>query len=212
MSAHSATISDDPLKEKLLGYLAADVSQTAAALACGVSDGYVSQCLEDAAFLDALAIRRAGKLEKFIKHDETVESLEQKALNVLEQKLPFVRDAMQAAKVYQILNGSKRHATPDKNTSDALGAQQVNIILPKAAAVQIQLNSQRQVIEVNGRSMATLPSRSLPSLTTKKEPVVDAATLETTETLKAKDIDKATQILDNTEVHKTVINGVVRVL
>jgi hypothetical protein len=208
MPAHVTPISDDPLKEKLLGYLAADVSQAAAALACGVSDGYVSQCLEEAEFLNALAVRRAGKLEKFIKHDETVESLEQRALDVLGQKLPFVRTATEAAKVYQILNSSKKHATPDQSTADALGAQQVTITLPRAAAVQIQLNPQRQVIEVNGRSMATLPSRSLPALST----LTAAKTLETSETLKTKDINKAAQILDNTEVHKTIINGVVKVL
>jgi hypothetical protein len=57
------------------------------------------------------------------------------------------------------------------------------------------MNSLNQVIEVQGRSMATLPSRNLPGLLTD-----------------LKDQQRATAVLDRVEPMKTVINGVERVL
>jgi hypothetical protein len=201
-------IANDPTRSKLLGLLGAGVSQTAAALACGITDGYVSQILQDPEFVAALANQRTEKLEVAIKHDSTVESVEAKALAILEAKLPFVRNPLEAARIFQILNSAKKRAAIGEGAStEQLGAQQVSIVLPKAAAVHISMNSSNQVIDVAGRSMATLPSRALPTLSK------DVQEAKVRETLAAKDTDRASSILENVNtVHKTIIGGVVRVL
>jgi hypothetical protein len=200
----------DPVQEKLLGFLAAGVSQSAAALACGISDGRVSQILEDPAFIQALADRSIQKLEAAIEHDDSIGALEKKSLAVLEAKLPFVRTAMEAAKIFQTLNNANRHAAPATNSRpESLGAQQVTLVLPKAAAVHIQMNSQNQVIEIAGRSMATLPSKSLPALSE------DRKILATEIKAKAKVADTAAAeaLLDNIQNRPaTMIGGVMRVL
>lgn len=188
------SISHDPIKSKLLGLLGAGVSQTAAALACGISDGYVSQILSDPDFAGALANSRTEKLETAVKHDSTIESVEAKALEALEKKLPFVRNPLEAARIFQILNAAKKRAVVQDSRPESLGAQQVSIVLPRAASVHLQMNSLNQVVEIAGRSMATLPSRALPALA-------------------AKDKERATDILSNVaDIHKTVIGGVVKVL
>lgn len=181
-------------KDRLLGYLAAGVSQTAAASAVGVDPSYVSQLLEQDDFKIALVERSAGRLQKAIDHDESIESLETKAARVIEQKLPFVRNALEAARIFQILNSSKKRAVASPDSSQgAGGVQSVTIVLPKAAAVSLRMNTQNQVIEVEGRAMAPLPSRNLPAL-------------QEAEAARAK------QLLDTATPQHTIIDGVVRVL
>ena len=155
---------DDPTKDRLLGILAAGVPQTAAALAVGVSDSYVSQLLDDPAFSEALAAKRSKKVEASIRYEDTVESVRSKALTILESKLSYVRSPMEAARIFAILDGAKKTTTSAPGEVTPLGMQQVAIVLPKAAQVMITMNSANQVIDVQGRSMATLPSRALPAL------------------------------------------------
>jgi hypothetical protein len=191
----------DPTREKLLGLLAAGVSQTSAALAVGVSDGYVSQLLLDSDFSQQLVAKRGASLSAAVAHDASIETVEGKALRAVEGKLPFVRNALEAARIFQILNSSKRRLDIGESGGDSLGAQQVTIVLPRAAAVQITMNASNQVIEVQGRSMATLPSRALPNLAT------DVAAKK-----KITDEDVASKLLASMAAVSTVINGVERVL
>lgn len=181
---------------QLLALLASGVPAANAAMALGLTELEVATALADPEFSAALAAERGEKLEAAIAHDGKIESVEEKALKVLEQKLPFVRNPLEAARIFQILNSSrKRTATDSGANQQSLGAQSVNIVLPKAAQVLISMNSLNQVIEVQGRSMATLPSRNLPGLLTD-----------------LKDQQRATAVLDRVEPMKTVINGVERVL
>lgn len=184
----------DPTRDKLLSLMGAGVPAVAAARAAGVTEAYVSQLLDTEDFRTALIEASAGRLEAAIKHDETVESLEAKTLRIIEQKLPFVRSAMEAAKVFQILNNSKKRAVADPNSSQGAGGTQiVTLVLPKASRTSIKLNSANQVIEVDSRTMAPLPSRELPAL-------------------QQADAERAKKLLDQAAPMNTVIDGVVRVL
>jgi hypothetical protein len=184
-----------PLHEKLLGFLAAGVSQTQAALAVGCSDGLVSQLLETPEFAALLASKRSHKVESAVKHDNKIEDVEEKALAALAAKLPFARGPMETARIFQILNTAKKRSVLGTESPEALGAQQVTFVLPKHAAVQIQMNTRNQVVEISGRSMATLPSGALPALAAAKKESSDA--------------ERAENLLSNLT---TTINGVVCVL
>lgn len=184
-----------PLHEKLLGFLAAGVSQSSAALACGCSDGLVSQLLTDSVFSAELSKRRVEKVEDAVRHDSNIERAETAALKMLESKMMFAKGPMESAKIFQILNTAKKRGEISKQSTEALGAQTVTFVLPKAAAVQIQLNARNQVIDVAGRSMSTLPSSALPALAARKK--------------EESDTERAGNLLENLT---TVMNGVVRVL
>lgn len=189
----------DDLREKLLGFLAAGASQTVAASAAGCSDGYVSQLLQEDSFRDQLALRRAARLTDDVKHDETLAAAEDLALKTVRQKLPYVRSPLEAARIYQILNNANRRVQEGSGAVGAEGVDQVTIVLPRAAKARIQLNSSNQVIEVEGRSMATLPSRNLPQLA---------------QEIREKDKKRASDVLENVRSVpvETMIGGVVRVL
>lgn len=179
-----------------------------AAMAVGMLEGDARELLASKDFSEALAGKRSEKLEEAVQHDNNVESLEAKALSVLSQKLLFVRSPMEAARIFQILNSSKKRSAPqDSGGAEALGAQQVAILLPKAARVQLTLNASNQVIDVEGRSMATLPSRALPDL--RSLSLAQRAKKEELAEVEQRHVDRK---LDSTTPLKTMIGGVLKVL
>lgn len=147
--------------DKIASLLAAGAPQAAVAAAVGCDPSRISQLLSDTQFQELLATKGTARLQAAIDHDTSIESLEAKALRAVEQKLPFVRGPMEAAKIFQILNNSKKRA-PANQTPDQHNVQIVQVILPAQARTSLRTNSQNQVIEVEGRTMATLPSKALP--------------------------------------------------
>lgn len=209
VSSNAASdFSQVPTHDKLLGLLASGISVQSAAMAVGMLESDVRDLLGTAEFSAALSSRRSEKLEEAVQHDSNVEGLEAKALRVLEQKLPFVRSPMEAARIFQILNSSKKRSQPQESAAaEALGAQQVAILLPRAARVQLTMNASNQVIDVEGRSMATLPSRALPDLRTMSQ--ASRAKKEELATAEQVHADKK---LDSATPLKTMIGGVLKVL
>jgi hypothetical protein len=84
---------------------------------------------------------------------------------------------MDAARIFSTLNSAKRKLVT--NPADAgAGVNTVTLIFPKSVesggTINIQLNSNNQVVEVEGRSMAPLPSRALATLNRKPDPALPA--------------------------------------
>lgn len=191
-----------PKIQKILGYLAAGVQPAVAASAAGVDPSYVSQLLDQEPFRLELYQRSAERLETAVAHDTKTESVEAKALAMIEQKLPFVRSAIEAAKIFQILNNSKKKAIAPNSSGGDASVGGVTIVLPRAAlkGIELRVNTQQQVIEVEGRTMAPLPSKQLPAI------------LEARNKQKLLDGERAESLLETATPLHTTIGGVVRVL
>jgi hypothetical protein len=231
-NSHKAASMSNSTRDKIINYLGQGIQQSIVATSCGVTPAYVSQLLEIPEVREEIARLKAGQLEAAIAADSSLERIEKSALKMVEQKLPFVRSAVEAAKIFATLNAAKRKATPDKHTDDAIAAQQVTITLPKASSLHFRINSSNQVIEVEGRAMAPLPSRALPELQKRlsaaglegvgnvftdivstslapKESLLTAAALTHKEQQTAADQKRATSVLDDLT---TFMNGVAVVL
>lgn len=152
-------------REKIIGYLAAGVSQSAAAQAAGVSDGYVSQLMELEEVRELVAAKKGDRLEKHLEIDETIETGEKLALQQIVKKLQSpltpLREAVQA---FSVLNSARKKSEAGQTGNGAGAVDTVVFVLPKAARTMIQINSDNQIIEVNGSTTAPLPSKALPSL------------------------------------------------
>lgn len=152
------------VREKIIGYLAAGVSQSAAAQAAGVSDGYVSQMLELEEVREAVAVKKAGRLEQAIEVDGQIEMGEKLALQQIVRKLQSpLTPLKEAVQAFTALNGARKKA--DEGAGNAAAAvDTIVFVLPKAAKTMIQINTDNQIIEVNGRTTAPLPSKALPAM------------------------------------------------
>jgi hypothetical protein len=152
------------LREKIIKYLAQDIQQSVVASSCGVTPAYISQLLDLPEVRDEINLLRSARLDTAITHDSNLDKLETRALEMVEGKLPYVKTAIEAVKIAQALNSMKRKNTASDPNSDAVSAQQVTITVPRGASLLFKMNENNQVIEVEGRTMAPLPSKALSGL------------------------------------------------
>lgn len=153
------------IRDKIVLLAAKGLPTSIIADAVGVTDSYVSQQLgEEGVAADILAAKGAA-LESAAKADNKMEKLELMALDKVEKLMPLVKNAKEATEIFSKLNVARRKLM--ETSGNSAGAQQVTLVLPKAARVMIQVNTENQVIEVEGKSIAPLPSRALPALASK---------------------------------------------
>jgi predicted transcriptional regulator len=145
---------------KIIEMVSRGYAQNIVASACGVSDSYISQLLSDPEVREQVSAKRLETLGNRAATDDSVDSLETKALDRLHQLMPMITDPMKALRVYQVANGAKRKTHEPEQAGDKHGTI-VNITLPEVAEVHFKLSSRQQVVEVDGRSTATLPSNVL---------------------------------------------------
>ncbi len=147
-------------EEKVVELLGRGYSQSIVASSVGVDDSYISQLLSLEHIREAVTAIKLKHLHSGVELDDSVDTLEEAALAKLHKLLPYVQKPMDALRIYQVANAAKRKAPEVTNTSDSK-APVVVINLPSVMAVQFKMSSDRQVTEINGKSMAALPSKSL---------------------------------------------------
>jgi hypothetical protein len=203
-------------RDRVISLLGQGYSQSVVASACGVSASWVSQLVTEPDVHEEVMRLRTGQLTERVEADKTLDGLEARALKLVGDKMAFVRSPMEAAKIYATLNKATRKTATNSPENDSNSVQSVTITLPRAAAaIHIQLNQNNQVIEVEGRSMATLPSRALPSLASSRAELLMADDVlteaeATQHRLQYADAVKANVVLDNVQKELEVMIGGVR--
>lgn len=148
-------------KDKIIELLGAGISPVQVAGACGVSESYISQLLSDEAVTAHVQALRIQRTSKYIEQDNSIEAAEKRALELVSRNLEtgFMKPG-EALKHFQVLNAAKR-----KSEGSAVGTTPnstvVNLTIPAAAAVQFKMTTDKQVIEIEGRSMSTMPASAV---------------------------------------------------
>ncbi len=148
------------MKERIIEMLGQGLSATQVANAVGCDDSYISQLLADEVVSEQVQALRAENFSKYVELDKKVDLAEAEALSKLTTLAQFITKPTEAARVYSILNQAKRRTVDQVNQQHAV-AQTVALDLPEAARVRFTITSDKQVIEIEGRSMTTLPSKNL---------------------------------------------------
>lgn len=215
-------MSNTAIRDRVVALVSQGYNQNIVAAACGVTPGYVSQLLEQDDVREKVVEKRAATLEEAAAVDKSINDLEKRALQLIADKMPFVRGPMEATKMFATLNAAKRRTQQTDASNDSSSVEIVTLTIPKAAMVHIKVNSDNQVIEVEGRSMAPLPSKALPGLAASmpRPPLVldtDVAEANmtkprpnpTTARLQQNDVERAAVVIKNLTA---VINGIECVL
>jgi len=150
----------DGVRDKVVEMLSRGYSQTVVAAAVGCQDAYISQLVSETTVRDAISAKRLAYLERHVDTDDSIDSLETKALEKLHKLIPFIMDPMKALRVFEVENRAGRKTVETVSPLDSKGVL-VHINLPAIMAVQLTMSTDKQVVEVNGRSLATLPSNVL---------------------------------------------------
>lgn len=151
------------MKEQIRSMLAAGLAQTQVAQAVGCEDSYVAQLMMDPEFAGSVASARAVRTAKFLEADDDLDAAESMALKRTKMLIPMITKPLEAAAVFSKLNAARRRAEVGAANAQQDGADTVTLTLPRGvtANVAIQISSDRQVVEVEGRSMATMQARTL---------------------------------------------------
>jgi transcriptional regulator with XRE-family HTH domain len=147
------------IRERVIELLGAGVTQSQVAAALGVEESYVSQLMSEEEVRAEVSNLRATKAAGYIQVDGTIENLEEVALERITRLLPMEANLMKALKVFQVMNAAKK-----KSESSIAPQQPANIVtinLPQQALVTFQMSSDKQVIDIAGRSLTTMPSHQL---------------------------------------------------
>lgn len=150
------------MKDRIIEMLGQGLSATQVASAVGCEDSYISQLLSDEHISRQVQELRAENFSKYVDLDRRLDEAEEEALTKLASLANFITKPTEAARVYSILNAAKRRTVDQVNQQQAV-AQTVSLDLPMAARVRFTLTNDRQVIEIEGRSMTTMPARNLAS-------------------------------------------------
>jgi hypothetical protein len=148
------------MKDKIIEMLGRGITPTQVSLAVGCDDSYISQLMSDENIALQVANLRASHFSNYVAQDRELDTAEEEALTRLKHLVPFITKPSEAARVYSVLNAAKRR-TADSSAIASAPAQTVMLEIPQAARVSFTLTVDRQVIEVQGRSMTTMPAKSL---------------------------------------------------
>lgn len=148
------------MKEKIIQMLGNGLTPSIISKALGCDPSYISQLMADEGIRLQVAEERIKDLDRAVKADDLADEIEFAALEKMRALLPFVSRPLDAARIYQTVNGAKRK-TQEVTANSTPTAPLVQIQISQEAAVKFRLSSDQQVVEVDGRSMSTLPVREL---------------------------------------------------
>lgn len=140
-----------------------NITQAEVAKVLNVSEGYVSQVVNTPEFQNELAERRVASLKKETAHDDNLARIEETALSRVDNLIPYITKPAEAAKVFQILNNAKRRgATAEQQQSVIHNHNTVVLLqLPDTVKQKFKVNPNNEVVQVDDRPMATMPSGTL---------------------------------------------------
>lgn len=150
-------------KQNALMLLGRGTSPLATASILGVSPSLISQFLEDDTFKSALADMLAERELAASIRDEAIDKLEDRAIEKVEAVLDYITKPMEAVALLKTINSLNRTGIKHGAVADQ-ARDSIKIDLPKNIVkmkVAIEVDSNNQVIEVEGRGMQTMDHQTL---------------------------------------------------
>lgn len=148
------------MRDRIIEMLGKGIPATQVASAVGCEDSYISQLLSEENILEQVTQLKAEHFSKYVRQDQLVDDAEALALEKMTNLLQYVTKPTEAARVFAVLNAAKRRTVDTINSAVPLAAT-VMLDLPEAARVRFTITQDKQVIEIEGRSMTTMPASSI---------------------------------------------------
>lgn len=148
------------MKDRIIEMLGKGIPATQVASAVGCDDSYISQLLSQEGVVEKITALKVEHFSGFVEQDAILDDAEAAALQKVAYLVPFITRPAEAVRVFATLNAARRRTTDSASNAQAIAAT-VSLELPEASRVRFTLTHDKQVIEIEGRSMTTMPARSL---------------------------------------------------
>jgi len=147
-------------RDKALELLGANLENVVVANALGVSESLVSQWLSDEAFAVEVQKRKLQNLTEATSRDRKWNCLEDQLLEKLEGLLPMIVNPMAVIQALKAVNGATRRGS-QRELGAVAQSTHLHLHMPALLAAKFVVNPTNQVVEVDGRSVATMPANAV---------------------------------------------------
>jgi hypothetical protein len=182
------------MKDKVKELLGTGLPNNVVATATGISESQITQWMSEEEFAGEVQTLRTMNLAKATERDNKYNSLEDSILEIMEEKLTnygLTWKPGELARILAIVNGAKRRGAPTE-VSGQVARSVVPLQLPPVIVAAFVVNGHNQVVEVEGRTVATI---SASKVVRELENRSKGRTLNVIED--KRDMEKAHQTLDN---------------
>jgi hypothetical protein len=149
------------VKERIIELAGANVPPGIIASTVGCDPSYVTQVLSEEAAQDRVMELRGERAVELLERDSNIDEIQDLALARIKNLVPMQSDVMKLTRVFQVMNAARKASDHGINPSSQGQGATVVLELPADANVHFKLTSDRQVIEVEGRSMVPMPSQQV---------------------------------------------------
>jgi predicted transcriptional regulator len=161
---------------KVMNLLAAGVTETEAAKACGIDQSLVSQYKKEKDFMDQLHEKINIAMQDATHVDDNFNKIEKKLSDRLLSMADMMFHPDQVLRTLKFVNEAKRKTQPilpGAGTSEAAKLAPTILVLPTVVVKEFTVNPNNEVVGVGNKSLNTLNTTSLNELVKqrKREPV-----------------------------------------
>ncbi len=155
------------MKEKIKELLGVGLPNNVVASATGVTESYVSQLLSEETFAAEVQELRLKNLTEASTRDGKWNRLEDSLLEKIEHLLPLMVKPMEVLQALKIVNSAQRRAAPRELAANAQH-HHVHLHLPTVVQQKFVVNAQSQIVEADGRTIATMGANKVVEMLKKR--------------------------------------------
>jgi len=153
------------MKDRILSLLGSGLQPALVASAVGCSPSLISQMLADENFVMEVSALRVKDIEKMKERDNKWDNLEDLLLQKLQDLIPFMLRPREVIHALSIVNGARRRSEElTKGPTQQVTNNIVVLQLPQrtvSSFSNFELSKNNEVISIEGKSVAPLPSSAL---------------------------------------------------
>lgn len=165
---------------RVLKLLGTGMSSEAVATAVGCDPSYISQLMSEDTFKQQVIELRTVALTAASERDRKADSLEEKALNKLDEMISWITKPGDMLKFFQVLNAAKRRGV-GASEGLVINQQIVNLQLPVMPLQKLTIDARGEVVQVGSQELITMQPTALLAKFTEQR----GETSEATKALKA---------------------------
>ena len=151
--------------ERIKNLLGSGLRPEVVATAVGCDASYISQLMSDENFREQVVELKTKALLADKLRDQEWDDIEAALLTKFKTVLPLMMQPGMIMKALEVANRAKRRGVSAQE-STIVNNTVVNLNFPQERVVQFQKNTKNEIIEVEDRTIATLPSKTAADLAT----------------------------------------------
>lgn len=150
-------------RDSALQLLAQGLQPAIVAATIGVEESYISQLMKDEDFAEELESVRLKRTEEDQNYDAKMDRIEDAYLDRINDKMRLA-DLRQSVSAFRVLNNAKRRRDRSIAHNPIQLGIAIHLQMPASMVPQYVLNQQSEIVEVDGKLMASATPRGVEKL------------------------------------------------